>query len=532
MRSLSQFAIPLFVCLALIFPAAAFAQDQPGLPDGSSFLFLPSLTNGAGEPAVAEQADSALVQAANVPVTQIGADPYTNTSSQHKAQVEPDTFAYGSTIIAAAQTGRFNDGGASNICWSRSGDGGATWTNGCLPGITKYASPAGPYDRVSDPVVAYDAKHGVWLISTLPLLEAGGVHGAGVLTSRSTDGGLTWNGTNSLVLVNQSNLGNPDKNWIVCDNTATSPFYGNCYTEWDDNGDGNRIYMSTSTDGGLTWGPRLKTANNATGIGGQPVVQPNGVVIVPIDNANETALLAFRSTDGGASWSSTTQITSISSHTVAGSLRTGPLPSAEIDAAGKVYVVWQDCRFRRGCKSNDLVMTTSTNGTTWSTVVRIPIDGTNSGVDHFIPGLAVDNTTSGASAKLALAYYYYPSANCNSSTCQLNVGYISSVNGGSAWSAPTQLAGPMTLSWLPNTTQGRMVGDYISTSYAGGAGNATARPVFTLATAPTGSTFNQYMYAPSTGLLSGAAVSTAGADQPVPGAASDHAAPQAPFTYR
>ncbi len=379
---------------------------------------------------------------ANVAVTQIGTDPYTNTTSQHRTQVEPDTFAFGSTIVAAAQTGRFNDGGASNICWSTSANSGSTWTNGCLPGITKHENSANPYDRVSDPVVAYDAKHNVWLISTLPILEVGGVRGAGVLTSRSTDGGLTWGAP---VLVNQSNLGNPDKNWIVCDNTATSPFYGNCYTEWDDNGDGNRIYMSTSTDGGLTWGPRLKTANNATGIGGQPVVQPNGTVIVPIDNANETALLAFNSTNGGASWSATTTITTISSHTVAGSLRSGPLPSAEVDAAGKVYVVWQDCRFRRGCKSNDLVMTTSTNGTTWSSVTRIPIDATGSSVDHFIPGLAVDNTTSGSTAKLALTYYYYPKANCTSSTCQLNVGYVSSVNGGGAWSAPTQLVGPMSL---------------------------------------------------------------------------------------
>jgi hypothetical protein len=184
------------------------------------------------------------------------------------------------------------------------------------------------------------------------------------------------------------------------------------------------------------------------------VVQPNGTVIVPIDNANETALLAVNSTDGGANWSAPIPITTISSHRVAGSLRSGPLPSAEIDAAGTVYVVWQDCRFRKGCKSNDIVMTTSANGTTWTPVVRIPIDRTTSGVDHFIPGLAVDNTTSGSTAKLALAYYYYPTANCSASTCQLNVGYISSVNGGGAWSAPTQLAGPMTLSWLPNTTQG------------------------------------------------------------------------------
>jgi len=188
-------------------------------------------------------------------------------------------------------------------------------------------------------------------------------------------------------------------------------------------------------------------------------------------------------------------------------------------------VVWQDCRFRRGCKANDLVMTTSTNGTIWSPVVRIPIDGTNSNVDHFIPGLAVDNTTSGSTAKLALAYYFYTNSKCSASNCQLNVGYISSADGGGTWSAPTQLAGPMSLSWLANTSQGRMVGDYISTSYSGG----TAHPVFTLASAPSGSVFNEATFTPSTGLFSSAAVVTAGTDQPVPGAASDHAAPQSPI---
>jgi hypothetical protein len=73
-----------------------------------------------------------------------------------------------------------------------------------------------------------------------------------------------------------------------------------------------------------------------------------------------------------------------------------------------------------------------------------------------------------------------------------------------------------------------MVGDYISTSYAGG----TARPVFALATAPSGTPFSQFMHTTATGLFSGAAVVTAGADQPVPGAASDHAAPQSPITRR
>src|SRR5207249_4850732 len=198
--------------------------------------------------------------------------------------------------------------------------------------------------------------------------------------------------------------------------------YGNCYTEWDDNGKGNLIRMSTSTDGGATWGPALKTADNATGIGGQPVVNQHGIVIVPIDDAGETSLRFFKSKNGGASWTGTKLVTSITDHAVAGGLRTGPLPSAEIDASGKVYVVWQDCRFRGNCSSNDIVMATI-KGHTISAVIRIPIDATSSTVDHFIPGLAVDRSTSDGTAHLGLTYYFYPNASCGPSTCKLEVGF-------------------------------------------------------------------------------------------------------------
>jgi hypothetical protein len=102
----------------------------------------------------------------------------------------------------------------------------------------------------------------------------------------------------------------------------------------------------------------------------------------------------------------------------------------------------------------------------WSAVQRVPIDATDSGADHFIPGLAVDRATSGSSAHLALTYYFYPDATCSgSSGCQLEVGYISSPDAGGHWGDAVTLAGPMSLSDIANTSQGRMVGDYISTSF-------------------------------------------------------------------
>jgi hypothetical protein len=414
----------------------------------------------------------------------LSADTFTNTSSQHRAQVEPDSFSFGSTIVAAFQSGRFKDGGSSDIGFATSTNSGADWTSGFLPSLTKYFA-YGPFDRATDPSVAYDAKHHVWLITSLAMSETPAVVGVAVVVSRSTDGGLTW-GT-PVVIGTGTNI---DKEWIVCDNHVLSSHYGNCYTEWDDVADGDRIKMSTSSDGGLTWGDPQNTAGNAKGFAGQPLVQPNGRVVVPIVSPDATAIFSFASGDGGATWGNPTQISQITNRSVVGGLRTPPIPSAEIDAAGTIYVVWQDCRFRPPCTSNDIVMSTSSQGgyPTWSPVNRVPIDPPSSGVDHFIPGLAVEPASAGATASLALAYYYYPDANCT--TCQLDVGFISSGDGGATWSPSSQIAGPMSLNWLPITTGGLMVGDYISTSFSAG----IAHPFFALAQAPSDGSLNEAIY--------------------------------------
>jgi hypothetical protein len=142
-------------------------------------------------------------------------------------------------------------------------------------------------------------------------------------------------------------------------------------------------------------------------------------------------------------------------------------------------------------------MAKSTGPATWAAPVRVPIAPVSATGDYFTPGLGVDATTSGASARIGLSYYYYPNASCTASTCRLDAGFISSVNGGTSWSAAATLAGPMQLSWLPSTSQGRMFGDYIATTVLAG-GNAY--PVLPVAKAPTGSTFHQAMYVPAGGL--------------------------------
>lgn len=447
----------------------------------------------------------------------LSTDTFTNSDSQHATEVEPDTYSFGSVFVAAFQVGRrYSGGGASDIGFATSTNGGATWTNGYLPGLTQYYQ-GGTYQAASDPSVIYDARHGVWLISSLGISDTNG--NTILLVSRSADG-ITWNNP----VTANSNSAFADKDWITCDNTPASKYYGNCYIEWEDAGIGDQILMTTSTDGGQTWSSPFSVPNGF-GLGGQPVVQTNGTVVVPF-LGNEIDF--FTSTNGGKSWNSAGVISGLSDHAVAGSLRAVyVLPSAEVGSDGTVYAVWWDCRFRSGCSSNDIVLSSSTDGKTWSSPTRIPIDPVSSTVDHLLPGIAVDPATSGATTHLGLTYYYYPQANCTTQSCKLGVGFVYSHDGGKTWSTATTLAKGMKMSWLPNTTLGYMVGDYISTSYM----NGKAFGVFAKALAPKNAKFREAIYTPKMGLYEmqegeGPYVSSAG-EQPVPNAKSDH--PPVPY---
>ena len=156
------------------------------------------------------------------------------------------------------------------------------------------------------------------------------------------------------------------------------------------------------------------------------------------------------------------------------------------------------------------MLSTSSDGSNWTAPAGIPIDAVTSTVDHFIPALAVDPTTSGGSARLALTYYFYPVAQCTAATCQLEVGFVSSSDGGNTWSAPTMLAGPMSLSWLPNTSSGVMVGDYVATAFS----NGHAFTVFAVAHANSGATFDEAIYANTNPLLATADQSLRGVMRP------------------
>jgi hypothetical protein len=458
---------------------------------GTCGMVAAALTAAAMTPALAAAAPGP-----DPAVIQVSADPYTNPAADHATEVEPDTVAIGSTVMSVFQVGRWDNGCADDIGWAFSTDAGHNWRHGFLPGLTSFSSPPGPFVRASDPVVAYDAKFGEWIASSLacngtsPNPKAS-VPSPAVEVNISADG-VHW--TNTIIAARIKKGQDFDKDWITCDNSTASRFYGNCYMEWDVDNQNDLVLMSTSRDGGLSWSPDTPTSTRLHATGGEPVVQADGDVVVPI--LGPSGLVDFRSVDGGATWGPAIKVASIFQHPFAGNLRGPFFPSVATDRAGQVYITWPDCRFRPGCASNDMVLTTSADGVHWTPVARIPIDPVTSTVDHLGGGLGIDPATAGNNARLALFYNFYPRAACTVSTCRLFEGYVSSIDGGARWSAPQVLAGPMLMHQLPYAF-GYMVGDYEGTAVISG---GDAFSAFAVAGIPVGGQrYSEAMYEPSGG---------------------------------
>ena len=193
---------------------------------------------------------------------------------------------------------------------------------------------------MSDPVVGYDLKHHTWLISGLTVNDS--AIATGVAVNRSPDG-LHWS---KPITVSHPAAGFVDKDWATRDDDHSSPHYGNCYAQFDLDSPGELLLMSVSTDGGRTWSSPKPTADMAHGLGGQPLVQPNGTVVVPYEGfhlgSGAQYIGSFVSTYGGATWSAHHVVSPIDVAVDGGAIRNSPLPSAQEDAAGTVYVVWND----------------------------------------------------------------------------------------------------------------------------------------------------------------------------------------------
>jgi hypothetical protein len=425
---------------------------------------------GAGSDVVNADLTDAVARDCEVVGRRLSRDPYTTADAQHETHAEPDSFTFGDTTVATFQAGRRFSGAATNVGWAVTTDAARTWRSGLLPGLTVASRPSGPNERASDPVVAYDAAHGTWLISTLALEGTT----TRLTVNRSADGS-SW--SNAVVALEErvSEGIAFDKNWIACDNTPSSPFHGRCYLVYTHSADRDMLAVTTSDDGGVTWSLPVDIGARA-GVGVFPAIRPNGdLAVVYLLQVGGLAIASSRSTDGGATWAAPVRVADVSGRCRIPDFRAFSLPAAAVDGTGSYWATWHDCE-QAGGGANAVFVATSADGTTWSAPRAV-----TRGRDAVLPAIGTDP----ASGRVAIAYMRERPAG-------IDVELVESLGSPATWSVARRLsAQSMPLRWMPDTTSGRMLGDYISVDYS------RERPLvaWVLATPPVGSSFRQAVYA-------------------------------------
>lgn len=325
--------------------------------------------------------------------------PETQTEAYLALDPEKET-----NLLAGYQEGRFADGGARSLAFAVSKNSGKTWIEGLLPGLTPVTG--GQFQRASDPWVAYGPGGRAYYASLL-FNETNPDNG--VFLSASADGGRTWGAPVAVHLGGAAEF--DDKQAVVVDTRADSPFRGRVYVGWDsvrNNGD-EILRVSWSDDGGQTFSPPANLATQGANLGIIPLVGPGGVVHAIWFHANNgvggLAVLASRSEDGGSTWSAPIKIADVRGASVPG-LRTGGLPTAAVDPRnGRLYVAWQDDLggdfFPTAAAADGIdgifLSRSDDGGNTWSAPELV------SGSDpasSFTPALAI-----GPTGRMALSYY-------------------------------------------------------------------------------------------------------------------------------
>jgi hypothetical protein len=414
-------------------------------------------------------------------LVRVAVDRTATSLAQHATIVEPDAVASGTRIVSTFQVGRYFGGSSGRIGFARSTNAGRTWRSGLLPGVGV------PSSQASDPVVAFDALHGTWLITTLVNTE--GTSSLAIL--RSSDG-LAWTGPFTAIAYPREERGEGtalDKEWLTCDN-GPSPFAGRCYLAYTDLAHPDaagrlepKLGVQSSSDGGLTWSTPVLLDLEADQVSPavQPVVRPNGELVIVF--FEDRIVEAVRSTDGGATFTPRERISDLAIASTR-PLRGFSLPTATVDRTGVVYAAWPDCRFRARCSANDIVWSRSSTPGAWSNAQRLPL-GSGISRNFTLPDLAVDPASAN---RLALSYYVLTPAGL------LDTFLVTSRTAGRTWSKPRRLNPQrMRLTWLAQTSSGRMVGDYMGTVFSG----ARVVAVHVQARAPRAGTLNEALYAAS-----------------------------------
>jgi Neuraminidase (sialidase) len=366
---------------------------------------------------------------------------YRDSEVEPSLAVNPTNSA---NLIGAWQQDRWSDGGAHGLTAGASFNGGASWADTPLP-FDACAAPgdaiAALYNRASDPWVSIGPDGTAYAVSISVNVDT---NDNAVLASTSHNGGLTWSAPRTVkadkgtspTLFEITQFFN-DKEAVTAD--PNKP--GVAYVVWDRlvgpsaafdadlhaRAFRGPTWFSKTTDGGLTWQSRqiFDPGEKNQTIGNVIVVDPRTGTLYDFFNlilstgpnaARGLNVALMTSTDGGASWSGPTIVSTLQSVGVSdpnnvdprsnaapAPLRTGDLtPEPAIDPqTGQLYVVWQDARFSGGSFDEVAISTSTDGGHTWSNVKRV---NTPTGHAAFTPAVAVNSAHA-----VGVTYYQWDS---------------------------------------------------------------------------------------------------------------------------
>ncbi len=276
----------------------------------------------------------------------------------------------------------------------RNGDAMCGWYTSFDGGVT-WADGTLPlilnYDAAGDPDVDFDRQGNVFY-ACLIFQRDNDTPPSGVYVSTSTDGGLTWGAPVAVAVAAATDF--EDKEFLAVDRSGGT-HDGNLYVSWTRflaNGD-SPIFFARSTDGGTSFSTPLEISTVDANQGSMPVVGPNGEVYVFWEDFLTDNHVVDRSLDGGVTFGTDLVVAAVNpvSFPLPGfAFRGNSFPYAAVDTSGGPF----DGRIYvawadQGSDGADILLTWSDDQAATWAAPVLASDGTP-GAFEFFPFVTVD----------------------------------------------------------------------------------------------------------------------------------------------